>query len=461
MIRWIESTVGIQREADGRLVRARPLPFGGLGGAVDLLHLDSGRPDDECHGALSRALDLASRTMSPEGRPLFGVRLHQFFSKGDTVYATPEAESERHVTLQAQRFAPGTDRAKALLPLAFCRECGQEYYLVRRARREDGIVAYSRRDLGDVAGADGGRAGFLYLSTANRWPADETGVLDRLPDTWLDGDDIARHLRERLPVEIYVRPDGTDGTTLLEGHRGHFVPAPFAFCLKCGVTYGARQSRDFGKLATLGSEGRSTATTILSLSVIQRLREDKAVDPRARKLLTFTDNRQDASLQAGHFNDFAELGLLRAALARAVAGASNGARHDDLPKMVFDALALPLSVYAQNDQVRYAQREEVERALRDVVGYRIYVDLRRGWRLTSPNLEQCGLLVVDYSSLAELCSTTPTGRAPTPRSRARQRSSARIFVASSWTSCAASSPSQCTSSTVHIKKGCNSARTNT
>ncbi len=33
-----------------------------------------------------------------------------------------------------------------------------------------------------------------------------------------------------------------------------------------------------------------------------------------RKLLTFTDNRQDASLQAGHFNDFVQVGLLRTAL---------------------------------------------------------------------------------------------------------------------------------------------------
>jgi superfamily II DNA/RNA helicase/very-short-patch-repair endonuclease len=404
LIRWIESTVGIQREADGRLVRARPLPFGGVGGAVDLLHQDTGLPFDGCHVALSRALDLASRTMSPEGRPLFGVRLHQFFSKGDTVYATTEGESDRHVTLQAQRFAPGTERAKALLPLAFCRECGQEYYVVRQLRREDGAIAYARRDLGDVAGADGGRAGFLYLSTANRWPTDDAGILDRLPDSWLDGDEIARHVRERLPQEVYVRPDATDGTPRREGQRGHFVAAPFAFCLKCGVTYGARQSRDFGKLATLGSEGRSTATTILSLSTIQRLREDVSVDAKARKLLTFTDNRQDASLQAGHFNDFAELGLLRAALARAVAGTPSGARHDDLPRLVFEALGLPLSAYAQNDQVRYAQREEVDRALRDAIGYRIYVDLRRGWRLTSPNLEQCGLLVVDYSSLPELCA---------------------------------------------------------
>ena len=32
------------------------------------------------------------------------------------------------------------------------------------------------------------------------------------------------------------------------------------------------------------------------------------------KLLSFTDNRQDASLQTGHFNDFVHVSLLRCAL---------------------------------------------------------------------------------------------------------------------------------------------------
>ena len=39
-----------------------------------------------------------------------------------------------------------------------------------------------------------------------------------------------------------------------------------------------------------------------------------------------------------------------------------------------------------------------------MLGYRIYQDLRRGWRVTSPNLEQCGLLEIDYASLDELCA---------------------------------------------------------
>ena len=40
----------------------------------------------------------------------------------------------------------------------------------------------------------------------------------------------------------------------------------------------------------------------------------------ARKLLSFSDNRQDASLQAGHFNDFVQVSVVRATILQAVTG---------------------------------------------------------------------------------------------------------------------------------------------
>jgi hypothetical protein len=50
------------------------------------------------------------------------------------------------------------------------------------------------------------------------------------------------------------------------------------------------------------------------MSTVRHLRQETELSPIARKLLCFTDNRQDASLQAGHFNDFIEIGLVRSAL---------------------------------------------------------------------------------------------------------------------------------------------------
>src|SRR5690606_34296251 len=116
----------------------------------------------------------------------------------------------------------------------------------------------------------------------------------------------------QLPQHLNL---GTNGHSHPKGQPCVFVQSPFLFCLNCGVTYSPRQG-DYGKLAALSSEGRSSATTILSLSAILSLKESD-LDQRAQKLLSFTDNRQDASLQAGHFNDFVEVGLLRGAIYRA------------------------------------------------------------------------------------------------------------------------------------------------
>ncbi len=42
--------------------------------------------------------------------------------------------------------------------------------------------------------------------------------------------------------------------------------------------------------------------------------------------------------------------------------------------------------------------------MHSVLDYRLYCDLERGWRVTSPNLEQCDLLRIEYMALDELCT---------------------------------------------------------
>ncbi len=185
------------------------------------------------------------------------------------------------------------------------------------------------------------------------------------------------------------------------------------FCLNCGVAYSARQS-DFGKLSTLSSEGRSSATTLLSLSAILSLKASDLAK-HAQKLLSFTDNRQDASLQAGHFNDFIEVALLRGAIYRAIhAAGSAGLRHEVIAEEVFNSLGLPLESYASNPSVRFQALHDTQRALRQVLGYRIYRDLRRGWRIALPNLEQCGLLEIDYIDLDAVCAAEDIWQAGHP-----------------------------------------------
>lgn len=403
---WIESTFGLATEqGTGRLIRRHPTR---VAIAAETLAGETGRDETECVEAIERLLQEGARARHPETtRPLFAFRLHQFLSKGDTSYVSLEPEDARHITSQYQVSVPG-QREKILLPLAFCRECGQDYVVV--AKRKSG--GYSARQEASVVGGDAVN-GYLYISAEHPWPVDpvENG---RLPDSWLepaaDGRTQVRpSLRDHLPREVWLGPGGAELPTG-EGIQAWYVPSPFRFCLRCRVAYEQSRGRDFAKLATFATEGRSSAVSIISTSIVRSLREQRRknqLDEKARKLLTFVDNRQDASLQAGHLNDFVQVTQLRGALYRAAkAAGEEGLSHDEVAQRVARVMDLPLEAYAQNPEVKFGQKEAARKALRGVLSYLIYLDLERGWRITMPNLEQTGLLRFDYVGLDEIAADT-------------------------------------------------------
>ncbi len=404
---WIENTFGVTTEKDSdRLIRTTPKSITGPDGAAKQLSNLAGVSETRCIEAIQEGLLAGYQCSDPDTNfPVFAFRLHQFISRGDNVYASLEPPESRFITVYGQQFVPG-DRSRILLPIVFCRECGQEYYCVRVHREPDSNQrTFQPRDLSDRYHEEETEPGFLYNNPDKPWPETIEEIIERVPNDWLEehrgSSRLKKNLRKNLPERIYIGPHGRGSD---EGLPFSYVKAPFRFCLNCGVSYGARQVSDIGKITSLGTEGRSTATTILSLSAIRHLKNEDSLDEKAKKLLSFTDNRQDASLQAGHFNDFVEIGLLRSALLRAAKNAGpDGLSHDELSLRVFDALDLPLDLYAARPEAKFRDLEDTKKALRNVIGYRLYHDLRRGWRVTSPNLEQCGLLEIDYSSLRELC----------------------------------------------------------
>jgi hypothetical protein len=92
------------------------------------------------------------------------------------------------------------------------------------------------------------------------------------------------------------------------------MPGRFKFCPACGEHH-SDSTRDINRLAALSAEGRSSATTVIIASILRWMNDPEfAIAPGTRKILAFTDNRQDAALQAGHFNDFLFVTLLRGAI---------------------------------------------------------------------------------------------------------------------------------------------------
>lgn len=410
---WIESTFGVREEQDtGRLLRQLPrrlqgAHIDGQESAADELAALTGADPKTCAAVLRRWLLRGSSLRRSESSrfPIFAFRLHQFFTRGDTVWASLEPEAQRHLEIAKKAAKPG-EPEKRLYPLVFCRHCGTAYYRVRVVEDEHGHVLMPREDRREEDD-DGSADAYLYISEESPWPrGDEHARLARLPDylkeTTAQGIERVRpDARNDVPEAVFVDSSGRL-TAEGSGVDAALIHRNFLFCLEpsCGVAYTKSQRSERNKLATLGVDNRSTATTILAVRSLIELQGDRGLDREARKLLSFTDNRQDASLQAGHFNDFVQVALLRSALHRATEKSNaDGLRHGDLSRSVFEAMELEFTEYAADPDIRGPARQATHDALRRVIEYFLYRDLERGWRVTAPNLEDCGLLRFEYEGL--------------------------------------------------------------
>ena len=129
---------------------------------------------------------------------------------------------------------------------------------------------------------------------------------------------------------------------------GWFMTAPLLFDPTGGVVFDPN-TNEGTKLTKLGSEGRSTSTTITAFSILNRL-HDAGYPAKDQKVLSFTDNVQDAALQAGHFNDFAQVVQLRSAIYQgAESRADQTLTYSTIGEAVFKSLNLPFLEFANRD----------------------------------------------------------------------------------------------------------------
>ena len=407
---WIEEVFGFEPGSPTDSPRRRRCPPT-LPEAAKQLAAQTGTDERPCAFAIKETLQAGARIVDPStGRPVFAFRLHQFLSKGDNVYVTLEPPARRHVTSTYQVAAPGNSPDapdRILVPTAFCRECGQEYLAVTKAD-QDGATRYAPRRDNDASGGND-KSGYLFISDDQPWPETQEQALTdgRLPYSWVSYDPatggpvIDPAKASHLPEPVYVDVTGRESDAE-HGTYAAYLPSPFRFCLRCRTSYEQARGSDFAKLAKLSAEGRSSAMSLITASVVRTLRATADLDARARKLLAFVDNRQDASLQAGHFNNFVQVTQLRGALYRALTKADDGLTDEIVARKVTEELGLAMADFAQKPDAKYSQKDEALRALRETTGYRLYLDLERGWRVTMPNLEQTGLLRIQYRDLPEV-----------------------------------------------------------
>jgi Lhr-like helicase len=410
---WCEMEIGL---SDGqRLSRRQPIT---LAEAAKRLADQTRCDENRCRSQLQAFLMLASRPANERGgvgdRAFLAFKLHRFISGAGHVYATLRGEGHRRVTLDGQRIDP-EDRTSRLYATFFCRNCGQEHHPVVLTT-EDDVPCILPRDIDETPLDDpdsGERPGYLMPAPANDPDFTFKGELEDFPDDWLELDRggaprLRRERRAYAPQSLTVAADGKISST---GRQTWFLPGKFRFCPAC-KHQPAGQAREINKLAGLSAEGRSSATTLLVSSAVRWMNTHAlSLPPHGRKLLGFTDNRQDAALQAGHFNDFLFVALLRATILAAVRRAGPaGLGDDEFGRRVQAALGFTAANRGRRQEwmldpdSKGAAQLNSEQSLSRVLAYRVWADQRRGWRFTNPNLEELGLIHAEYVSLDELAA---------------------------------------------------------
>jgi hypothetical protein len=102
--------------------------------------------------------------------------------------------------------------------------------------------------------------------------------------------------------------------------------------------------------------------------------------------------------------------LRPATLAAVPAAGPDGLSEDEFGRRLQAALGFTAAnrerrqEWMSDPAIKGVGQVEAERTLARVLAHRAWVDRRRGWRFTNPNLEELGLVRADYVSLDELAA---------------------------------------------------------
>lgn len=346
-------------------------------------------------------------------RTYLPYRFHQFISQTGTVSVTLQSRKERHISSSIEPYIKVDGKDMKLFPVLFSRYSGYDFIkaklnleanIIESARFNEEFENNKTKTTDKSYDMEDFKYGYILLEEGDEeW---ETEIEGYLPETWYktNGVDLKPYYEMVLPRPIYFDSQGNFSFTPNDSYtlKGYYMPTPLRIDISSSMIYDDRRINDNTKLSSLGSEGRSTATSIMSYAIVNSL-INQGERYQDQKLLSFTDNRQDAALQSGHFNDFYATVRLRAALYTALKNKELNAAN--IGGELLKTLNLKEKEYAKNpSEIEEIPDRSNEKAVRALLLYRAFQDLKRGWRYVMPNLEQVGLLEIDYESLSELSS---------------------------------------------------------
>jgi hypothetical protein len=406
LIQWIEKKIALD-EKEGTIIRNKPKTLNQISTE---LALDADIEQKHALHAIIKGLDWLSvfNVSKPENvKAILPFKIHQFIAQTGSVYITLDDYSNRIITLEPGSFITVVEnKKKPIYPIVFSRESGAEFVCVIKSVSQQKL---NPREFSDWSSSedeqmDGTERGYL-LTDISVW--DPTLDIESLPEAWVKRNTngtitgFEKKILKRAPQKIWYDEFGNYSEQPgFFTREGWFMPYKLLFDPTSGSFYDTK-TNEGTKLTRLGSEGRSTATTTLTFAILKQLSLN-GYELKKQKVLSFTDNRQDAALQAGHFNDFIDTVKIRSAIYHAVNNSGGSTlSFEQIGNAVFTTLGLSQQEIAVSPSEFPGPKRENEKVFKDFLVYQVLEDLRRSWRVVLPNLEQCGLLKVRYTYLEE------------------------------------------------------------
>lgn len=402
LVNWIENLIALEKK-EGVYVRRKSLRFKDI---ITELSEFVETDIEVCKAQLKKIFEWSVNLNAKNNRTkiFLPYKLHQFISQTGTVYTTLDKDDKQYITLNPGVYVNIDDKKKILFPVVFSRISGAEFICVYKNITNSKLEPREFRMTVSEEDEEDLESGYI-IPDFDCWNP-ETDI-ENLPESYFQTDrngirKLKKNYKNRIPKKIYYNELGNYSEKPDFKFKGWYMPANLLFDPTSGTFFDTK-TNEGTKLTKLGTEGRSTSTTVLSLAILKKL-ADNGYSKEDQKLLSFTDNRQDAELQSGHFNDFLDVIKLRSSLHHTLR--NNSGRildHTNIATEIFKFLSLKQDEYASSPSDFPGTVKDNEDALKDYIMYRILYDLRRGWRVILPNLEQCALLEIYYRHLKENC----------------------------------------------------------
>ena len=406
--RWIERHIALRYSTEEeKYFRGNPCSFNDM---AEQLAAHVGLTLDDCLKHIVDFLDWCNKINAQTGANLLPYKIHQFIPQTGNVYATIEPSETRIIEVEEKLYCEERSTADEKImfyPLVFSRLSGYDFYVVKRDTANHKLMP--RNFDGHFVEDDDSNLNDGYLLI----PHNEEEInnikqaidSDEMPAEWYTTNRqgqriLKRNYQAKMPQNIFVGMNGQySDTQSVQGDllEGFFIPSPMAFDPTAMAFYKGRTS-EYSKLSKIGGEGRSTATTVLSYEDIILMNE-LGVETKDRKVMTFVDARQDAALQAGHFNDFIRIGKIRSAIWKAVSTSEEPIGADKIARLVFEKLNLNFDEYSLQPNLQGGRAQKVKDIMTKYLSSIIYDDLAGNWLVIMPNLEECALLNINYEFL--------------------------------------------------------------